>query len=321
MVDKNDAPDVQGAKKNKGPMIAVIAVVVLVALGGVFALTGKGSTQNSEKMNEIAPASADASKAADNKVIEEGNPVVAVINGEEIHRSDVFNFIVTLPEQVRQMPLQTLFPLALEQVINNHVVTSKADTANLDNDPEVSTLASQAKEQIVRNVYVDRQIDEQITQKRLLKAYEDLLNQIGDVQETKARHILVEDETKAKELITKLDGGADFETLAKENSTGPTSENGGELGWFAKAEMVPEFAEAAFALEPGTYTKEPVKTQFGWHVIKAEERRTRPEPEFEVVKPQLEAKLRQEVLAELIAGWQKEAKIEKFDINGEVVKN
>ncbi len=326
MAEKKEGVQSAISGKNKGPIIAVVAVAVLIAIGAMVAITGKGGAQSGDKsgeLSEISPASSDTAAATpggDESMIKLGNPVVAKVNGQDVLRSDVFNFISALPEQVRQMPIQTLFPLALEQVVNNRLVTTKASTANLDADPEVAQLLTQAKDQIVRNVYIDRQIDAEITQKKLLKAYEDLLTELAEVQETKARHILVEDETKAREVITKLGEGADFVALAKEYSSGPSAENGGELGWFAKNEMVPEFAEAAFALEPGNFTKEPVKTQFGFHVIKVEERRKRPEPDFETVKPQLEAQLRQQVLNDLVAGWQKEAQIQKFDINGEPVK-
>lgn len=323
MAENNEKSQV--TEKKKGPIIAVIAVVALVAAGAMFALSSNAESEkkgDEAALSEISPASADTAQTAEggeDPMIKLGNPVVASVNGEDILRSDVFNFISGLPEQVRQMPIQSLFPLALEQVVNNRLVTTKASGANLDADPEVEKLVTQAKDQIIRNIYIDRQIDQQINQKKLLQAYEDLLNEIGEVQETKARHILVEDEAKAREVITKLGEGGDFAALAKEYSTGPAAENGGELGWFAKNEMVPEFAEAAFAIEPGAYSKDPVQTQFGWHVIKVEERRQRPEPEFEAVKPQLEAQLRQQVLNDLVTNWQKEAKIQKFDINGEPV--
>lgn len=324
MAEKKETEKAAAGGKSKAPIIAVVVVVALIALGGVFAMSGNGVAESdkSAEMNDISPASADTAEAgaAEDPMIKLGNPVVAKVNGEDILRSDVFNFISGLPEQVRQMPIQNLFPLALEQVINNKIINAKASTSSLGTDPEVEQLVTQAKDQIIRNVYIDRQIDAEISQKKLLKAYEELLNEIGEVQETKARHILVEDEAKAREVITKLEEGGDFETLAKENSTGPSAENGGELGWFAKTEMVPEFAEAAFALEPNAYTKDPVQTQFGWHIIKVEDRRKRPEPDFELVKPQLEAKLRQDVLNDLVSGWQKEAKIKKFDINGDPAK-
>ncbi len=300
---------------NKTPLIAAAVVVALVAIGAMIFMSGNGVAESEEQ--EVAQAAQDGEAP----MIKLGNPVVAMVNGEEIRRSDVFNFISGLPEQVRQMPIQALFPLALDQVVNNRVISAKAEAANLEADPEVEQLVVQAKNQIVRNVFVERQIDEQITQKKLLDAYEDLLTEIGEITETKALHILLEDQEKAQEVIAMLEDGGDFAELAQEHSTGPTAENGGELGWFAQNEMVPEFANAAFAIEPGNFTKDPVQTQFGWHVIKVEERRQRPEPEFETVKPQLEAQLRQQTLNDLVEGWQDEADIEKYDINGEPVQN
>lgn len=305
-------------------IMATVAIVAVVAVTG-FTMSKSGVAENvtdGKVLNEMAPASGTPAEQAaeESPTIKLGDPVVAVVGDEEIKRSDVFAFISNLPEQVRQMPIQQLFPMALEQVVNNRVIGSKAENAALESDEEVTTLVNQAKNQIVRNVYVDRQVDEAVTQKRLLRAYEELLDTVSDIEEVHARHILVEDEDKAKELITKLDEGADFETLARENSTGPSAERGGDLGFFAKNEMVPEFSEAAFALDVGSYTKEPVQTQFGWHVVKVEEKRMRPEPEFEDVKAQLEAQERQKALAELLETWQKEAKIKKYDINGEEIK-
>lgn len=305
-------------------IMATVAIVAVVAVTG-FTMSKSGVAENvtdGKVLNEMAPASGTPAEQAaqDSPMIKLGDPVVAVVGDEEIKRSDVFAFIGNLPEQVRQMPIQQLFPMALEQVVNNRVISSKAENAALGSDDEVQKLVEQAKNQIVRNVYVDRQIEEAVTQKRLLKAYEELLDTVSDIEEVHARHILVEDEEKAKELIAKLDEGADFETLARENSTGPSAERGGDLGFFAKNEMVPEFSEAAFALDVGSYTKEPVQTQFGWHVVKVEEKRMRPEPKFEDVKAQLEAQERQKALAELLETWQKEAKIKKYDINGEEIK-
>lgn len=139
---------------------------------------------------------------------------------------------------------------------------------------------------------------------------------MGKVEEVKARHILVDTEDKAKEVITKLQAGAKFEDLVEEYSSGVTKDTKGELGYFAKGEMVPEFADAAFALAKGQYTKQPVKTQFGYHVIESQDRRKREAPSFDEVKPQLESVVRQRQLVELLTTWQNAAQVEKFDING-----
>ena len=319
----------------KGLMITVSVVVIAVAATGIFFMStskavsetvnagiesiapAAGDKKKAEKAAEADPAPAGSEMVGDIKI---GDPVVARMGKEEIKRSDVFNYITTLPEQIRQMPLQSLFPLALDQVINNKLIGQKADAAKLTNDPEVEKLMDQARDQIVRNVYIERELKMAVSQKDLLKAYEKVLEGFERVDEVRARHILVADEAKAKDIIAKLDGGGDFAELAKESTDAPTAANGGDLGYFAKAEMVPEFAEAAFGLAPGSHSKAPVKTQFGWHVIKVDEKRQRPEPTFEVLKPQLEAQVRREKLNQMVEKWQKEASIKKFDINGDEIK-
>ena len=308
-------------KKNKKSLILAATAVLALSGGALFTYAEHGVAEEvkAEKKDEAAPAEAAAAPAP--AEIKAGNPIVANVEGKDILRSDVFTFIANLPEQTRQLPIQNLFPLALEQVVNNEIVTKKADGAKLEADEEVTKLMEQAKAQIVRSVYLDREIDKEITQKKLLKEYEALLDKLGDIEESKARHILVDSEDKAKEIIAKLDGGAKFDDVYKENVPEGQPNKGGELGWFAKTEMVPEFADAAFALKKGEYSKTPIKTQFGWHVVQIEDRRKRPEPEFEAVKPQLEAQMRQKVLGDMLTKWQKDSKIKKFDINGEPVKS
>ncbi|AGH98198.1 peptidylprolyl isomerase [Micavibrio aeruginosavorus] len=320
------AENKQGQSKT---VIALAAVAVLaIGAGGFVFLSGKGVNETDKPAAAAAETPADTAAAtpADGETIQtpageiiQGNPVVAKVAGEDVTRSDVLGFIAALPENMRAMPLDQLFPMAQEQVINNKIVDQKAAGASLEQDPEVVKMMEMAKGQIVRNIYVQRQLDKGISEAKLKAEYDSLVKQMGKVEEVKARHILVDSEDKAKELITKLDGGADFETLSRENSTGPTAENGGDLGYFTKGDMIPEFSDAAFALKVGEYTKAPVKTQFGWHVIKLEDKRNRPAPAFEDVKPQVEAKLRQEELGRMVQEWQKEAKIERFDINGKPI--
>ncbi len=311
---------------------------LLLAFGGV-ALTAAPATVHAaeEKKEEPKAAAKDKKAAKEEKAakteeaaaaapageqgsIKLGNPTVAVVDGEEIKRSDVFTFIGGLPQQYQQMPIEQLFPMALDNVVNNKIALKKSASADISADPEVTKLFDEAKQNIVRSVFIDRQVTAKINQKALLKKYEELLDQIGEIDEVKARHILVDSEEKAKEAIKKLDGGADFVTVTKEVWPGAAEQNGGELGYFAKGDMVAEFAEAAFALAKDQYTKDPVKTQFGWHVIKVEDKRKRPQPEFEAVKPQLEMQLRQDILGNLLKDWAKEAKVKKFDINGDPVK-
>lgn len=265
------------------------------------------------------PAKKDEAPAVAASTINQ-DPVVAKIGGDEIKRSEVFGLITTLPDQVKQMPLDQLFPLALDQVINNKIVGEKADKAKLDADPEVTKLTEQAKQQIIRNVYVEHALGKMITDADLKKAYDKAVADMPK-EEVHARHILVKDEATAKDIIKKLDGGAKFEELASQSTDGPTAKNGGDLGFFNKTQMVPEFADAAFKMKAGAYSKEPVKTQFGYHVIKVEEKRPITPPKFEDVKAQLDAQVRREKLGGLLESWQKDAKIQKFDINGAPLKD
>jgi peptidyl-prolyl cis-trans isomerase C len=163
-------------------------------------------------------------------------------------------------------------------------------------------------------------VNKKISESRLKDAYEKYVKAFPDVQDVKARHILVKDEAKAKDLIKQLGEGKDFAELAKANSTDGTAQNGGELGYFAKTEVVPPFADAAFALNVGEYSKTPVKTDFGYHVIKVEEKRKRPPAAYDEIKPLLETQLRREILEETVEAWRDDAQIERFDINGKPIE-
>jgi peptidyl-prolyl cis-trans isomerase C len=253
--------------------------------------------------------------------LKKGNPVVAKVDGKEITRVDVVRFLKMMPANIQQLPPQAVYPLALEQVINTRLVQNKANEAGIENDEEVKRQLAMAKQQIVRSVYIQREVDKQISDADMRKKYDEMIGKTPAIEEVKASHILVDDEKKAKDIIAKLDAGEDFAKLAGENSkdTG-NKEKGGDLGWFAKGDMVPEFSEAAFKISKGGISKEPVKTQFGWHVIKVEDKRERPKPSFDEVKPMIQADLRREKLEGMLDNWRQTAKIEKFDINGDPLK-
>jgi peptidyl-prolyl cis-trans isomerase C len=143
--------------------------------------------------------------------------------------------------------------------------------------------------------------------------YEQEIAAVPPEEEISARHILLETEEAAKAVIAELDAGKDFAELAKEKSTGPSAAQGGDLGFFTKGRMVPEFEAAAFEITPGEYGKEPVKTQFGWHVIKVEERRETAPPAFEEVADQVRQLVMRERYAELIRTARSETEIDVLD--------
>lgn len=285
--------------------------------------TNTEETSSEEETTQTAdatPAEENAEPAEPAMKIEQGNPVVAKVGGEDVTRLDVLNFVQTLPPNLRQLPLEQLFPLAQDQVVNAKVIENNVKTEEVVENEQVQRQLEETRKQILQRAYLEKVVSDKMTEKRLKAAYKKSVTDQPDVDEVKAAHILVKEEEKAKEIIAKLNDGGDFAELAKENSTDGTAENGGSLGYFAKADVVPEFADAAFSQKEGTYSKEPVKSQFGYHIIKVEEKRVRPKPTFEDSKPYLEQQLSRELLEETVEEWKKKAKIEVYDINGKPVE-
>ena len=235
--------------------------------------------------------------------------VVARVNGEEIRDSDVMAMARTLPPQYQAQVMQ-IYPMLVQRLIDLTLAGKAGRAAGLADDERVKAFVARAEEQAIREAYLDREIEARITDAAVQDAYQAHLEDNPPVEELSARHILVETEEAAREVIALLDGGADFVELAKERSTGPSGPNGGDLGYFTADQMVPEFSQAAAALEPGGYTSEPTKTQFGWHVIKLEDRRTGAPAPLEEIEDQLREGLARETLEVVLKGLRDGAEIE-----------
>lgn len=247
------------------------------------------------------------------------DPVVARVDGEAIHLSEVEEAARGLPEQFRAMPPMVLFPLLIDQMINQRVLTDAARKANLQNTPEVRARVRQAEAEALQQAFLAREIAPLMTEEALRARYQrDIASQPADVQ-VRARHILLQTETEARSAITALQGGADFATLARERSRGPGAQDGGDLGFFKKEEMPEPFAEAAFALAPGQFTTSPVRTQFGWHVIKTEERREEPPPSFEQAENELRRTVIEEAATGIVDRLRAAATVQRFNIDGSPV--
>lgn len=259
---------------------------------------GKEDVNVTEKVSEKLPEQS--------FTVEEGNPVVAKVDGKDITRVDVYRFIQTMPANMQQLPPATLYPMALEQVVNTRLIQNKADTADVTENQAYQQQLAMAKQQIARNVYMQELIQEKVSEDMVKQAYDNYVKSLPEEEERSARHILVPTEEKAKAIIEKLGTGEKFEDLAKSLSTGPTGPRGGDLGYFTQKDMVPEFANAAFSLKKGDVSA-PVQTQFGWHVIKIEDIRTRPTPTYEELKPALEAEVRRAALEDQIKKWREGA--------------
>lgn len=293
-------------------LIIVLVILILAAVGVLAYMSGKMGVTPANTDSETQTASADAPQGDSPNA----DPVIAKVNGEEIKRSEVQALVNMMPPQMQQIPLEQILPIAIEQLVNNKVIDAQSKGASLDSDPEVVKQMAMAKEQIVRGRFLEKAMDAKMTEDILKAKYDQYVKDFPDVQEVKAAHILVETEDKAKEIIKELEAGKSFAELAKANSKDGTAQNGGDLGYFTQQDVVPEFAKAAFDTKVGEYTKKPVKTQFGFHIIKVEDKRKRPPASFEEAKGFIEQEARREILETLIKDWKAAAKIERFDING-----
>ncbi|MDA0997478.1 MAG: peptidylprolyl isomerase [Proteobacteria bacterium] len=243
------------------------------------------------------------------------DPVVAIINGAKLMKSDIDQAREGLPEQYQSVPFEQIYPLLLDSMIDSKLVAADARAKKLQNDLEFKRRLARVEEQILERYAVRKMIDAALTDDVLRNRYKDKAK-AGGGEEMHARHILVKTEDEAKAVIKLLDGGADFVELAKKKSTGPSGPSGGDLGFFGKGQMVPEFEKAALTLAPGKYSAAPVKTQFGYHVIKLEERRETKAPSFEETVDQLRTEAAQEIGSAYIENLRAAAKIERFSLDG-----
>jgi peptidyl-prolyl cis-trans isomerase C len=250
------------------------------------------------------------------------DPVLAKVSGTEIHQSD----LAVAEDEAGQLP--PMSPEAkqdyLVQFVADMMLVSKAAEAKkLGDTPAFKQKLAFARNKLLMEAELTSVGKEALTDAEMHKVYDDAVKQMGEEKEVRARHILFraapddekagkEAEAKVKAVIERLNKGEDFAKLATELTEDPSGKaNGGDLGYFSKEQMVPEFADTAFALEAGKISG-PVKTQFGWHVIKVEDKRVKPQPKFEEVKPQIEQYVTRKAQSEMVQKLRAEAKIEKF---------
>jgi peptidyl-prolyl cis-trans isomerase C len=235
---------------------------------------------------------------------------VAVVNGKPITLKTYEFFLRQLQAERPNANLSGNRQLVINELVNRELIYQDAVKKKLDKDPEVAF----ALEQLRKNTMIQANVGKvangvDISDAKLKKEYDEKIA-TADVSEYKARHILLKTEADAKAVIKELDGGAVFSDVAKAKSTGPTGPEGGDLGWFKAGQMVPPFAQALAKMKKGTYSKQPVQTQFGWHVILLEDTRKATPPKFEEVKPQLANMMRGQQVNAYIENLRKNAKVE-----------
>jgi peptidyl-prolyl cis-trans isomerase C len=241
--------------------------------------------------------------------------VVATVNGKPVTLAEIERFKATIP-QVAQYPTEAIFDILVERVISTRLLTDAGYAKNLQNSATVLEQMQIIEGQLVARAEVDQLVSTGVTEDKVQAAYLDFLKENPGTDEVKASHILVESKEKADAVIADLKGGADFAELAKERSIGPSAPNGGDLGYFTPGQMVPEFDAAAFAMEKGAISEEPVKTQFGWHVIKVFDRKAGTPPTLSEVRNQIEEQVGAELVNEHVQTLRGAANVETFNIDG-----
>jgi peptidyl-prolyl cis-trans isomerase C len=250
------------------------------------------------------------------------DPLVAKVNGVEIHQSDL-DIIETEAGQIPPMSADAKKDYLVAFMTDMILVSKAAQEQKLDSTPDFARKVEFNRNKLLMSALLDKTGKAAMTDEAMHKVYDDAVKQMTPEQEVHARHILVRAapgddkaskaaEDKIKAVVVRLKNGEDFAKVAAEVTEDPSGKaNGGDLGFFSKEQMVPEFADVAFSLDKGKIS-DPVKTQFGWHVIKVEDKRTKPMPSFDEVKPQIEAFVTRKAQADLVTKLRADAKVEKF---------
>jgi len=266
---------------------------------GLTALLGACDQLPLTPKDQNTPASA---------TVSDTSPVVATVNGTPITQR-----MFALYQQQRHSrrpsdPTSQDRDAVLDEIINLELARQAGVQEGLDQKPDVLLQIDQQRRAVIAAAAIQHQLQANpVSDADLKKIYDD---NVGDGKEYKARHILVEDQQQARDLIAELDKGADFSELAKQHSTGPSGKTGGELGWFSASQMVKPFSAALADMEKGSYSKEPVQTQFGWHVIILDDTRESTVPSFEQVKTQLQMMAQNQRVQDYVASLRSNASIE-----------
>ncbi|MBB3316631.1 peptidyl-prolyl cis-trans isomerase C [Rhizobium sp. BK181] len=241
------------------------------------------------------------------------DPVVAKVGDVEIHQSDLDLAVANLDPQLAQLPDDQKKVAALSAAIDVKLLAQDAIAEKLDQTAEFKKRMQYLADRELHNAYFKKHVVDTVTDDEVKARYDKEVAALPKQEEVHARHILVKTEDEAKEVIKQLDAGKNFADLAKEKSTDPNKADGGDLGYFTKGRMVKEFEVAAFALDKGTYTKTPVKTDFGYHVILVEDKRDAPPPAFDQVKDQVRQLVMRDKYLALLAAAKEKSKVDITD--------
>lgn len=240
--------------------------------------------------------------------------VVAKIDGVAVTETELAAVMTDFAQQLSRLPESERRRIALDRLVDMRLIAAQAQKDGIDKGAEFQRRLAQARTQLLTSEYVKQKVEGAVTDAMIQARYDQEIKAYDPPEEVRARHILVKTVEEAKAIVDELGKGGDFAKIAAEKSLDPGSKvQGGDLGFFGRGQMVPPFEEAAFGLGAGEITKEPVQSQFGFHVIKVEEKRKQPVPKLEEVKDQIREIVASDVFREKVDGLKKAAKIEIVD--------
>jgi len=293
------------------PFCRAALVGLALPLSLAVALSSAARAEDAAKPAEPQPAEAAAPAAPAQP---DPNKVVATIDGKPVTESDLALALASVDQQYSQLPPEQRRAAAFMAVMEIKLLAARAVAEGLDKDADFQRRMAFLHDRALHSEVIDKDIGSKITDADIRARYDKQISETPAVNEVKASHILVKTREEADAIIKELDGGADFAKLANEHTTDPSGKtSGGDLGYFAPGQMVPEFEKAAFALNVGDYTKEPVQSQFGWHIIKVTDKRPQPAPPFDSIKDQMRNLVFREKYFAMVDELRKAGKVDVTD--------
>ena len=244
------------------------------------------------------------------------DPIVASIEGHQIVLSELGRAERGLPENLRHLPFDSIYPVLLDRMIDHEALVIMARHRGLEDNPIVKKRMQEAAERVLEGFILGAEAAPRVTEAAVKARYDRLYANRPATEEVRAQHILVTTEAEAVKIVADLKKGADFATLAKQVSKDPDAAQGGELGFFRREQVWPGFADVAFALQPGQVADKPIHNEFGWHVIKVEERRLVAPPAFSEIHDQLRDEMMQEAVRQVVTEARSQVTIHKWNMDG-----
>lgn len=247
---------------------------------------------------------------------ERNNGIAAVVNGEQITVSEIKEAYDQNPQLAAQESFENFYARALDVMVNSKLALQAATKANIQATPEYQKQLAELQDELARQLYIEQQVNARVTPEEIKKVYDEYVASFKSQKEAKAKHILVDSEEQAKDIIKQLDDKtASFEELALK-----FSKDQPDLPYFTAEMMVPEFSKAAFAMKKGTHSAEPVKTEFGYHVILLEDLRDTQPLSLQEIEPQIKANLSMQAVEQIVNDLNSNADVEKFDLEGKKIE-